>query len=104
MKKFIQLLLILIVIILVGAGAWITANLKDIKAFLPMASAAYAKFMCSSLFVEGKTEEQAHNWSKLALPVQRCDIDYEKKTVTAKGLGKTSTARYVSERFGCTLE
>jgi len=104
MKKILKIALILLLVVIVGIGAWVAANWKDISAFLPMASAAYAKFMCSSIFVEGKTEEAARNWSRLSLPVSSCEIDYTKKTVTVKGLGRENTARYKGARFGCTIE
>ncbi|HPV98453.1 MAG TPA: hypothetical protein PLZ78_11530 [Spirochaetota bacterium] len=104
MKKILKIALILLLVVIVGIGVWVAANWRDISAFLPMASGAYAKFMCSSIFVEGKTEEAAHNWARLALPVSSCVVDYEKKTVTVKGLGHKNTARYAGARFGCTLE
>jgi hypothetical protein len=104
MKKIMKIALILVLVILVGVGVWVAANWKDISAFLPMASAAYAKFMCSSIFVEGKTEERARNWSRLSLPVSSCEIDYKNKSVTVKGLGRVNTARYRGARFGCTVE
>ncbi len=102
--KILKLLLILLAVIILGLGIVAGANLKDIRAFLPMASAAYAKFMCSSIFVEGKNEEQARNWSRTVIPVKGYKVDYATKSVTATALGKTSTARYMGERFGCTLD
>jgi len=102
--KILKILLILLVIVILGLGTVIGVNFKDIKNFLPMASGVYAKFMCSSMFVEGKNEEQARNWSRTVIPVKSYKVDFKNKSVTATALGKTSTARYISERFGCTLE
>jgi len=104
MKKILKITGLALIAIIVAAGLYVAANWTTIKNFLPMASGAYAKFMCSSMFVEGKDEEAARNWSRLSLPIQECVIDRGKKTVTVRALGKTSTARYINERFGCTLD
>lgn len=103
-KKIFAALGILVALILLIAGVWIGSHWQLIKDFQPMASGAYSKFMCSCMFVEGRAEEECHNWSRLILPIQTCDIDGEAKTVTVKALGYTSTAAYVKDRYGCTLK
>jgi hypothetical protein len=105
MKRLIGKILLVILLGVVAFGmAWIVIHWKDLRAFQGMPSGAYAKFMCSSLFVEGKSEEQARIWSRMPVPVKEIQIDYTHKSVTARSLFHTSTARYVDERYGCTLE
>jgi hypothetical protein len=104
MKLVRKILLGILVVVLVAAAVLVALNRSDLLAFQPVASGAYAKFMCSSLFVEGKTEEQARNWSAVSLPVKLIQVDFTNKTVTASALFHTSTARYVNARLGCKLE
>jgi hypothetical protein len=97
------LVVILLAVVILGV-AWVFVNWNDLRAFQEMPSGAYAKFMCSSLFVVGMTEDQARNWSALPVPIQELRIDYQTKSVTARALFHSSTARYEDERLGCTLE
>jgi hypothetical protein len=99
-----KILLGIVGVALVIALVWAALNWSDLRAFQPVASGAYAKFMCSSLFVEGKTEEQARNWAKVSVPVKEIEIDYANKAVTARALFYTNTAQYVNERMGCVLK
>lgn len=104
MQWMVRTILVVLVIAGLGGGGWVFANRKDLAAFLPMPAGAYAKFMCSCLFVADMPEEQARNWSQLSVPVKLVRIDYQKKTVVARALLQTRTARYVNARCGCTLE
>jgi hypothetical protein len=107
MKKRISLgrvLLIVVAVVLCAAVIWVGLNFNKIRAFQAMPSGAYAKFMCSSLFVVGMDEQSAKNWADVGFPMQDVKIDYETKTVSARALLHTSVARYQGERFGCTLE
>ncbi len=104
MKKGVKIAGIAAVILIVVLGLVILINLKDLRNFRPMAGNVYSKFMCSCLFVEGRTEEQCRNWSRVVIPVSEYRVDYREKRVTATGLGMTGTSSYRGERFGCTLE
>ena len=104
MRKAPKIGLAAVGLLLISFAIVLAANLGAIIDFLPMASAAYSKFLCSCLFVEGKPEEQSLIWSRQIVPAGEIDIDYSAKTVTVKALGQTSRARYVSERYGCLLE
>lgn len=85
-------------------GILLASNWKDIKNFQPMASGAYAKFMCSCLFVEGRTEEQCKIWSRLSIPQSSYIISKKNKSVTSTALWFSSSAHYKSKRLGCTLK
>jgi hypothetical protein len=104
MKLFKKILLIVLLAGVLAASFWVLVNRQNLVAFQHMPSGAYSKFMCSSLFVVGMTEQEAKDWSALSVPIQSLHIDYEQKTVTSRALFYTSTARFVDERYGCTLE
>ena len=107
MKKTISIIkisLVILVILLSIAGIYITINFKKISDFTHVASGTYSKWMCSCLFVEGRSEEACHNWSRHFIPIDKCTIDHEKKSVTVKSLGRTNSAQYMSREFGCTLQ
>jgi hypothetical protein len=103
-KLLLKVLLAVLLVAVIGGAVWVFLNWTDLKAFQGMPSGAYAKFMCSSLFVEGKPIEQARTWSQVSVPVQEISIDYTNKSVTARSLFFTNTARYINDRFGCTLD
>jgi hypothetical protein len=104
MKRAMKIAGILLLIIILTVGILLASNWKDIKNFQPMASGAYAKFMCSCLFVEGRTEEQCKIWSRLSIPQSGYTINKKDMTVTSTALWYTSTARYKDKKLGCTLE
>lgn len=104
MKKIAKLFGIILLAIVLLAGIFVGANWSDIKNFQPMPSGAFSKFMCSCMFVEGRSEEECKNWSRLSVPQQGYSIDLKKKSVTAKSLWHSTTSQYRGERFGCTVE
>jgi len=104
MKKIAKLLGIILLAIVLLVGIFVGANWSDIKNFQPMPSGAFSKFMCSCMFVEGRSEEECKNWSRLSVPQQGYSIDLKKKSVTAKSLWYNTTSRYMGDRFGCTVE
>jgi CHASE2 domain-containing sensor protein len=99
-----RILVIFLAVVLCVLTIWVIVNLHDIRAFQAMPSGAYAKFMCSSLFVVGMDEESAKEWSSVSIPMQELNVDYETKTVSARALFYTNVAQYQGERYGCTLE
>ena len=104
MKKIRSYFLIAILVVVIAGGLWVIANWNELRGFQQMPSGAYAKFMCSALFVEEMTEEQARNLARVSVPVKEMMVDYKSKSVTTRSLFYTSTASFVNERYGCTLE
>jgi len=98
-----RILCVVLVIGLCAVGIWVIVNFNNISSFQAMPSGAYAKFLCSSLFVVGMDEESAKRWASIPIPVHEVKIDYERKTVSARALLHTSVAQYENERFGCQL-
>ena len=103
-KVSIRILFIIIILLISTVGIYIIANYKKLSNFTHLASGTYAKWMCSCLFVEGRSEEACHNWSRHFVPINKCTIDHEKKTVTVKALGRINSANHVSKELGCTLQ
>ncbi len=99
-----RFVLVLVVVVLCVAAIWVGLNWYNIRAFQAMPSGAYAKFVCSSLFVIGMDEASAKEWASIPVPVQEVQIDYQGKTVIAKALLHSSVAQYQGERLGCTLQ
>ncbi|MCE9599244.1 MAG: hypothetical protein K8S54_14875 [Spirochaetia bacterium] len=84
---------------------WISSNRQDLKNFPGIISSFYSKEMCSCVFVAGQTEEFCNNYARQWVPIQgTAMVDREKKTITVKGLFKTSVAAYGNERSGCVLK
>ena len=104
MKIFKKIILPVVVIAVVVGVVWIGIHWEELVNFRKMPSGAYAKFMCSALFVDEVSEEQARVIARVSAPVKEINIDYENKTITARSLFYTSTAQYVNDKYGCTLK
>ncbi|MEM7020692.1 MAG: amidase [Pseudomonadota bacterium] len=77
-----------------------------LTAFPTTSSAFRAKEICSCLFVEKQREAVCEKYPP-GLVTSLSDghlIDRENRRVTSTGLGRHSTAYFVSERYGCILE
>jgi hypothetical protein len=101
-KKIRWYLLIAVLVVVIAGGLWVIANWNELRGFQQMPSRAYAKFMCSTYFVEEMTDEQARNLARGSAPVEEILIDFESKSAMTRSLFYTSTASYVNERYGCT--
>ena len=89
---------------LVVIGAWVIANRRSLADFPSIISSFYAKQMCSCLFVVGQTEDHCRNEARQYVPISGYDIDWQARSVTVRGLGRSNRARYVGERYGCVLD
>lgn len=85
-------------------GVWFSANWHHINAFPSIISSWYAKEFCSCHFVVERDEDFCHNIARQWVAIDDFELIAEAKTVTVTGLGRTNTARYQSERYGCVLE
>ena len=63
-----------------------------------------AKEVCSCLFVVGQTDEFCDQFIHFNPPIASYSVDKEKKTVSARSLTYTATAKWVSARAGCQLD
>ncbi|HMV34611.1 MAG TPA: hypothetical protein PKM44_04930 [Turneriella sp.] len=104
MRKIGKRILQALAIAFAGVIIFLAANYKHTAAFPGIISSFYSKEFCSCYFVTEGTEEQCHNFARQWVPLQSFALDKEKRTVTAKGLFVTTTARYTGDRYGCILE
>jgi hypothetical protein len=85
------------------------------RSLIGMASAYYAKEVCSCLFVVGQSEEYCHDYAMHdvqdvnALPLVELSrdsvvVDKNAKTVSVSILWWTTTARHRSAKLGCGYE
>ncbi|MDX1958294.1 MAG: hypothetical protein SFU98_06955 [Leptospiraceae bacterium] len=95
-KVFLALFLILLV--------WIGINFKHVSAFPGIISAFYSKEFCSCYFVVGRDEKTCHDYSRQYVPISEFVLNKDSKQVTVKGLGVTTTTRFIDSRNGCVIE
>jgi len=67
-------------------------------------SMSLAKEMCSCLFIANQSKEFCDEVTKESQIMANYKVDYENKTVIAKGLGKRAEGRLnINPRFGCQI-
>ncbi|WP_204496003.1 hypothetical protein [Archangium primigenium] len=90
-------------LLLLGGGTWYAANREHVSAFQGVLSAYTAKEYCSCRFVMGFSEAYCQGYAKQYIPHSGLTEDTPSRRVTARGLGQSSTAVWVSAREGCRL-
>ncbi len=100
LKRFVQAL----GVVLLAVATFLLFNFKHTAAFPSIISSFYSKEFCSCYFVTEGTVDQCHNFARQWVPIQKFELDKEKRTVTVKGLFVTTTARYTGDRYGCVLD
>ena len=99
--KVMALLLALLVLVL---GAWSWQNREHLAAFPDILSAYTAKEYCSCRYVSGYSAQYCQGFVKQWLPLDSFAADDSARQVTATGLGRSNTARWLNERQGCRLD
>ena len=94
-------LLLLALLILLGL-AW--QNRAHLAAFPDITSAYAAKEYCSCRYVMDNPAPYCAGYVKQWLPLTRFLDDTTNKRVTAEGLGRSHSARWLDVRQGCQLE
>ncbi|WP_044873638.1 hypothetical protein [Pseudomonas sp. LFM046] len=93
--------LLVLALVLLAATAW--TNRAHLAAFPSIISAYTAKEYCSCRYVMGNAADYCQGYVKQYVPTSGFLDDAEHKRVTASGLGRTSTAVWVSPHQGCRL-
>lgn len=94
------LLLLTVLLALLGLG-W--QNRVHLAAFPEIISAYTAKEYCSCRYVMDNPTEYCVTYSKQFIPLSGFFDDPSHKRVTARGLGRSSTAAWLGPREGCRL-
>ncbi|MEB2652854.1 MULTISPECIES: amidase [Pseudomonas] len=96
MKRFLLVLLL----VLLGWGWYERENLR---AFPDIISAYTAKEYCSCRYVMNNDAGYCRGYVKQWLPTSGFTDDPSSKTITVSGMGRSSSAQWLSERQGCRL-
>lgn len=81
--------------------AW--QNRVHLAAFPGIIGAYTAKEYCSCRYVMGNSADYCQAYTKQYVPTSAFLDDEARKRVTARGLGSTQTAAWLSAREGCQL-
>lgn len=103
-KKILKWLGVLFLLLLLVVGSWTYMNWRHVERFPSIISSFYAKMMCSCLYVQKHDKKYCHNYARQYVPIQKVKVFDEQKIVEVTGLWRTNRAKYVSKRFGCTLQ
>lgn len=98
-RPFISLFLLLLLALL----GWIWHERVNLQAFPDIIAAYTAKEYCSCRYVAGNPADYCLGYVKQYVPTSALVDTPERSEVTASGLGRTHTARWIGERRGCRL-
>ena len=88
-----------------GAENSVSPSRDEDTGLLGIATAYGAKMGCSCAFVMERDDDFCKAWIKASPDIVKVRFDHDAKKVTARALGmKATTASWVSEREGCSLE
>ena len=91
---------LLLLLALIGWAWYERANLQ---AFPDIIAAYTAKEYCSCRYVANNPAAYCLGYVKQYVPTSALADDPQRSEVTASGLGRTHTARWLGERQGCRL-
>lgn len=97
-------LLFVLAALLVLATLWSWQNRVYLAAFPGIIGAYSAKEYCSCRYVVGNPAEYCAGYIKQYLPLSDFLDDAASKRVTARGLGSSQSAAWISPREGCQLQ
>jgi hypothetical protein len=101
MKKLLLTLLALSGVLL---AIWIGANWRHFSAFPSILPAFYAKEFCSCRYVMKRSVEDCRNFARQWIKEDDFQLDETNRRVSVTGMGRTESARFTEERYGCVLE
>ncbi|MBU43208.1 MAG: hypothetical protein CMN76_08325 [Spirochaetaceae bacterium] len=104
MKRFLRISLVILIVLLISAGAWSLANWHHLRSFPHIISSFYSKEFCSCYFVVERSEPFCHNYARQYVPISDFKLNKEEKSVTVTGLGITTTSVFVDARYGCRIQ
>ncbi len=98
-RPFTSLLLLLLLVLL----GWIWHERVNLQAFPDIIAAYTAKEYCSCRYVANHPAEYCRGYVKQYVPVSAFTDNPERSEVTASGLDRTHSARWLGDRLGCRL-
>ena len=98
-RPFTSVLLVLLLALL----GWAWYERVNLQAFPDIIAAYTAKEYCSCRYVENNPAEYCRGYVKQYVPTSAFSDNPERSEVTASGMGRTHTARWLGDRQGCRL-
>ncbi|KRP73722.1 amidase [Pseudomonas paralactis] len=90
-------------LLLLGLLGWMWHERVNLQAFPDIIAAYTAKEYCSCRYVENNPASYCLGYVKQYVPISAFIDTPERSEVTASGLGRTHTARWLGNRQGCRL-
>lgn len=104
-KKILLVVASTFAVLLLMGLVMVAPLLPALLSFPSMPGAYEAKEYCSCLWVEGRDQAFCDNFVyQSVVPSQGRTVDEATKTVTARALWRTSSARWESREYGCVIE
>ena len=104
MKRVLQGVGAVIVALLMAGGGWVAWNWAIVSAIPQLPGSYESKEYCSCRFVSGRDDAFCEGFVKQStIPMQGRWVDEATKTVTARALWRSESARYVDAKRGCVL-
>ncbi|MFO2463945.1 amidase [Pseudomonas sp. 15FMM2] len=91
------------VLLLLALSGWVWHERVNLQAFPDIIAAYTAKEYCSCRYVAKNPVEYCRGYVKQYVPVSAFSDNPGRTEVTASGLGRTHSARWLGEREGCRL-
>jgi hypothetical protein len=105
MKRVLQVLGAVGGLVLLALAAVLVWGGPELRNFPWMPSSYEAKEYCSCRFVSGRSAAFCDEYIfQDVVPTQGRTVDEEARTVTARALFISTTARFVGEREGCVIQ
>ena len=95
--------LLLLLVLLLGLLFWAWQERQALADFPGILSAYSAKEYCSCRYVANNPADYCRGYVKQYVPTSAFSDNPERSEVTASGLGRTHSARWLGERQGCRL-
>ncbi|KRP52028.1 hypothetical protein [Pseudomonas poae] len=96
-------ILSLFAVLLLALLGWVWHERVNLQAFPDIIAAYTAKEYCSCRYVANNPAEYCRGYVKQYVPTSAFRDNPERSEVTATGLGRTHSARWMGERQGCRL-
>lgn len=91
-------------ILLIALLGWIWHERVALWAFPDIISAYTAKEYCSCRYVMNNDARYCHSYVKQWLPTSGFNDDVANTRVTVSGMGRSNSAQWIGERYGCRLQ
>jgi hypothetical protein len=105
MKRILRIIGAFLLLVLLLVGGFVGYYWQEVSGFPATPSSYEAKELCSCLFVENRPQKDCEQFIKQnVVPIDSRAFDLPNKRVTVKALWISSSAKYISAKYGCVIE